>query len=348
MATNYRPSGVTRERSDKSLMKFPPRPNPTGSLGEGECLYTNHFICSLTDNIPLYQYDVSIEEITSTNCYEIKSRTRCASIIQSFLIENQLDRNVFVWYDERKCLYSTSFLSTPQLRTHDRHRLNIKSLTNQWSTNDIHAYINGQTTVYPNDAVRILEILLKKSIQDKIEVINNKCYFKSKKAQIFDNGFEKRHGFIQALHLSTGLLTLNIQTKLTTFYSNISLMEFIHKQIGSNRIPSSHDFKQLNHLLNNCLITTPRSNTNKTYEFDRFDIRTPGEIFIESGESLIEYFRRKNIILTKTDYPCIQVYTIDDYNQQCHLPLELCQIKEGQVYNNPVCVYRILLLELEN
>ena len=327
MATSYRQS-----------MKFPSRPNPTGSLGETECLYTNHFICSLADNITLYQYDVSIEEMTSTNSYEVKSRTRCASIIQSFLIENQLDSNVFVWYDERKCLYSTSYLSTPQLRTHDRHRLNIKSLVNQWSTNDIHAYINGQTTVYPNDAVRILETLLKRSIQDQVDIINNKYYFKSKKAQILDNGLEKRHGFIQALHLSTGLLTLNIQTKLTTFYSAISLLEFIHKQIGSNRKPSPDDFKRLNYLLNNCSIITPRSNSRKTYEFDRFDSRTPGEIFIESGESLIEYFQRKNINLTKPDYPCIQVYTIDDYNQQCHLPLELCQIKEGQVYINPVSI----------
>jgi hypothetical protein len=339
MATNYRQSMIVRERSDNSSMRiFPPRPNPTGSLGETECLYTNHFICSLTDNILLYQYDVSIEEITSTDWYEIKSRTRCASIIQSFLTDNQLDPNVFVWYDERKCLYSTSCLSTPKLRMHGRHRLNIKSLTNQWSTNDIHAYINGQTIVYPKNAVRILETLLKKSIQDQVEVINNKCYFKSKKAQKFDNGFEKRHGFIQALHLSTGLLTLNIQTKLTTFYSSISLLEFIHKQIGPNRIPSPHDYKRLNHLLNNCLITTPRSNPKKTYEFDRLDYRRPGEIFIESGESLIEYFQRKHIILTETDYPCIQVYSIDDYNQQCHLPLELCQIKQYQVYNNPVCV----------
>jgi hypothetical protein len=219
----------------------------------------------------------------------------------------------------------------------DRHRLNIKSLANQWSTNDIHAYINGRTKVYPFDAVRILETLLKKSIQDQVEVINNKCYFKNQTAQKFDNGFEQREGFIQALHLSSERVTLNLQTKLTTFYSNISLLDFIHKQIGIHRIPSENDYKKFNELLRNCLIVTQQSNWKKAYEFDRFDSRRPEEIRIETGETLIEYYRdKKQITLTELNYPCIQVYSLDSYNNPCYLPLELCRIKQNQVYNNPI------------
>jgi hypothetical protein len=339
MATNHN-SSMELFRSS-----LPLRPNPTGSLGEPECLYTNHFICSFSDNITLYQYDVLIEEISSnnTNWYEVKSRTRCASIIQSFIIENQLDPNIFVWYDEQKCLYSTSFLSTPQIRINSdgRNRLNIKSLANRRSTNDINEYINGQKSKYPYDAVRILETLLKKSIQDQVEVINNKCYFKNQKSQILDNGFEKRYGFIQALHLSSHLLTLNIQTKFTTFYRNISLVDFIHIQIGENRIPINTDYGKLNQILENCLIVTEQSNWKQTFEFDRFDYRRPGEIHIDTGETLTEFYHRKyKKILIQTNYPCIQVYFKNDYSKLCHLPLELCRIKECQVYTNPVRYYK--------
>jgi hypothetical protein len=131
-------------------------------------------------------------------------------------------------------------------------------------------------------------------------------------------------------------MTLNIQTKLTTFYSNISLLEFIHKQIGHNGIPSPNDYKKLNRILNNCLIVTQQSNWKKAHEFVRFDRRQPGEIIINTGDSLIEYYRKKNIILTQTNYPCIQVYSLDDHSEVAHLPLELCRIKEHQVYDNPV------------
>jgi hypothetical protein len=323
-----------------SHVSFSPRPNPTGSLGEPECLYTNHFVCSFSDKIPLYQYDVSIEEISSNHddWIEIKSRARCALIMQSFLTQHQLYPNVFVWYDEQKCLYSTSNLLTPQSKVSEngQNRLHIKSLTNQWSTNDIYEYINGQTKSYPYNAVRILETLLKRSIQDRVEIINNKCYFKNKKAEILDNGFEKRQGFTQSFHLSSNLLTLNIQTNLTTFYSNISLLEFIHIQLGSNRIPSYNDYKKLNDLLNNCLIVTKQSNWKQAFEFDQFDHRRPGEIRIKTGETLIEYYHKKQITLIHTNYPCIQVYPTNGYIEPCHLPLELCQIKECQVYNNPV------------
>jgi hypothetical protein len=336
MASNH----ILPEGQGHFSPEMPVRPLSTNSSDPTEHLYTNHFVCSVSDNITLYQYDVSIEDIDSKtgNHYEVKGRARCATIMQTFLTQNQLEPNIFVWYDDQKCLYSTTRFPTPQtkLNTNNRNQLNIKSLVNQWSTNDIYNYINGQTNIFPFDAIRILETLLKKSIQDRIDVINNKCYFKTESSQTLDNGLEKRHGFIQALHLSSGRMTLNIQTKLTTFYSYISLLEFIHKQIGHNGIPSPNDYKTLNRILNNCLVVTQQSNWKKAYEFVRFDRRQPGEIIINTGDSLIEYYQKKNIILTQTNYPCIQVYSLDNHSEVAHLPLELCRIKEHQVYDNPV------------
>ena len=318
----------------------PPEDPSTDSFDQIEHLYTNHFICSLSDNIPLYQYDISIAEIglKDDNWHEVKGLARCASIMQLFISNNQFDPNVFVWHDGQKCLYSTSHV-TPQIRLSKdkRNQLNIKSLANQWSTNDIYQYINGQTDKYPYDAVRILETLLKKSIQNRIEVIKNKCYFINKRSQVLNNGLEKRQGFIQSLHLSSGLITLNIQTKLTIFYSNISLLEFIHKQIGSNRIPTKYEYRKLNQILENCLIVTQQSNWKTAYEFDQFDHRRPGEITNQSDETLIEYYYDKyGITLTQLDYPCIQVYKQNNYSEPCHLPLELCQIKECQVCDKQV------------
>ncbi|CAF4486863.1 unnamed protein product [Rotaria sp. Silwood2] len=157
--------------------------------------------------------------------------------------------------------------------------------------------------------VRILETLLKKSLQDQVEVVNNTCYFLNEPPKKLAGGFEERLGFTQALNLSSGRSTLNIQTKLTTFYPDIALLDFIHIQIGSKRIPNENEFKKLNRILKNCLVVTRQSNWKQAYEIDQFDQRRPTEITIESGETLVEYYKNaKNITLNQTNYPCIQVY----------------------------------------
>ncbi|CAF4261244.1 unnamed protein product [Rotaria sp. Silwood2] len=324
-----------------SLPRRPTRTNPSGRRYES--LLTNHFSCEFANNLPLYQYDVAIEELGSRSgeWFEVKGRARCALIMQLLISNGGFDPQVVVWYDEQKCLYSTSLLTSPQFITSKdgRNRLNIKSSPNQWSTNDIQDYIKGRPNVkfYPYDAVRILETLLKKSLQDRIAVVNNTCYFLNETPKKLAGGFEERFGFIQALNLASDRLTLNVQTKLTTFYPDIPLLDFIHIQIGAKRIPNENECKKLNRILKNCLLITRQSNWKQAYEIDQFDKRRPTEIKIESGETLVEYYKNaKNITLNQINYPCIQVYIPNEYNKPCHLPLEVCRIKSWQVYDKPL------------
>jgi hypothetical protein len=348
MASNSIHPSVSNEETH-SCTDMPPRPLSTNCFDPTEHLYTNHFTCSLDNNISLYQYDMAVEEIDkeSGNWKECEVRSRAAMILQSIILNNQLDPNVFVWYDEQKCLYSTSSLTTPQVRPSDDglSRLNIKSLSNQWSTNNINDYINGETTVFPYDAVRIIETLLKRSLQGRVKIIKNKSYFLNDQSTTYEDDFEKQYGlkqrcgFIQGLNLSSCRLTLNIETKSTIFYSNISLLEFIHKQIGSDRMPTDNDYKKISRLLKNCLIVTDQIQ----YKFERFDYRRPYEIHYESGQLLIDYYReKKNIILTKTNYPCIKVSLQNNSNTTFYLPLEVCQIKEWRVCDEPVTFSSII------
>jgi hypothetical protein len=350
MASNHRQNFVRQERIPVSsaipsatltLASLPSRPLPASSSGRPECLYTNHFPCTFANNLPLYQYDVAIEELgsKSNEWYEVPGRTRCALIMQSLISNGRFDPQVIVWYDEQRCLYSTSILPSPNyiMSEDGRNRLHIKSLANQWSTNDIHDYIKGRAKVYPYDSVRILETLLKKSIQDRIEVVHNTCYFLDEKPKILAGGFEERFGFVQALNLASNCITLNVQTKLTTFYPEMLLLDFIHIQLGEKRIPNENECRRLNHILKDCLVVTQQSNWKQAFEIDKFDNRLPGQIFIESGESLIDYYKNaKKITLKQIKYPCIQVFIPNEYHKPCHLPLEVCRIKSWQVYDKQV------------
>lgn len=345
MATNFRQQRISVSSAIPSvsltLSSLPSRPASTNSSRTIEYLETNHFTCTFKKNIPLYQYDVAIEEFgtRSNEWYEVKGRSRCSLIMQTLISTNRFDSQITIWYDEQKCLYSTLCLSTPYsiISQDGRNRLHIKSLANQWSTNDIHEYINGQAERYPYDAIRILETLLKKSLQNRVEIINNTCYFLDISPNELAGGFQERFGFVQSLNLAANQITLNVQTKLTTFYPEISLLDFIHLQIGRNRMPNENDYKKLNRLLKNCLIVTQQSNWKQAYEIDRFDTRRPSEIKIESGDTLIEYYSNvRNITLNHLNYPCVQVYIPNEYNKPCHLPLEVCRIKAWQIYDKPV------------
>ncbi|CAF4841886.1 unnamed protein product, partial [Rotaria sp. Silwood1] len=228
MASNKQSNYIRKERIPVSsaipsarlvLSSLPGRPAPAQRSSQNESLLTNHFTCEFEKNLPLYQYDVAIEELGSLSgeWYEVKGRARCALTMQSIVSNGGFASNVIVWYDEQKCLYSTSQLSSPIL-IHSRNgqsRLNIKSLANQWSTDDIQNYIAGEAEEYPYDAVRILETLLKKSLQGRIQVVNNNCYFLDEVAKPVGGGLYERLGFVQSLNLSSRRITLSIQTKLT-------------------------------------------------------------------------------------------------------------------------------------
>ncbi|CAF4663933.1 unnamed protein product, partial [Rotaria sp. Silwood2] len=94
MASNHQQNFVRQERilvssaipsATLDLFALPRRPAPTNSSSQrSECLLTNHFSCVFANNLPLYQYDVAIEEVGSCSgeWYESKGRSRCARIMQ--------------------------------------------------------------------------------------------------------------------------------------------------------------------------------------------------------------------------------------------------------------------------
>ncbi|CAF1244396.1 unnamed protein product [Rotaria sordida] len=338
MASNDNQSSVPNEGTNQN------------SFDRKEHLYTNHFICSLHDNILLYQYDIAVEESDgrSQNWIECENRWRCTQVLKSLTGNNQLEPNVFVWYDDEKTLFSTSEISTPMLIPghNRRYRLNIKSLSNQQSTSDINDYINDRTNVFPYDTVRIIEALLKRSLQGRVRIVRNNIYFLDEEYNQNEDesnesyGFKRRYGFNQELNRSSAGLTLNIQTKCTVFYSNISLLEFIYKQIRSDRMPTDNDYRKLTRILKNCSIVTDEPHWETKYRFEKFDYRRVYEIQLESGELLIDYYRNvKNLTLRQINYPCIQVHSQNNPTTIHYLPLEVCRIKDWQICHEPsLCV----------
>lgn len=332
MANNY----VQHKRPTRRLSEV--RSPRSMSLNATEPLHTNHYPCSFSKDILLYQHDVVIEAFKSDTWHQIKGRSRCSEIIQHFIHQHQLDPEVFVWYDEQRCLYSTKELTTPQLKYSEdnQYRLEIKSSTKAWSTKDIYDYIDRKTDKYPHDVIRILGILLKRSIQDQVKIVKRTCYFVDESPKELGNAFEMRTGFMQSLNLSSTQLTLNFQTKETIFYRPMALLDFINCQKFQSKNPV-YKYQRLNKILSGCLMTAQQETEEPmTYEFVQFDQRKPRDIYNESGESLTECYGKKRINLIEEQYSCIKVYVQSDPNKPRYLPVQICQIKEWQIYDEQV------------
>lgn len=77
------------------------------------------------------------------------------------------------------------------------------------------------------------------------------------------DGFELRLGFFQALYLTQGGLTLNLQTTLTKFYPHMDILDFLSLNLKKDfrkHGMTNNDYDKARTLLNGCKITTRQSN----------------------------------------------------------------------------------------
>ncbi|CAF4698180.1 unnamed protein product, partial [Rotaria sp. Silwood2] len=107
MASNKKSNYIRKERIPVSsaipsaklvLSSLPGRPAPAQRSGQSESLLANHFTCEFEKKLPLYQYDVAIEELGSLSgeWYEVKGRARCALTMQSIVSNGGFAANVIV------------------------------------------------------------------------------------------------------------------------------------------------------------------------------------------------------------------------------------------------------------
>ncbi|CAF1117135.1 unnamed protein product [Didymodactylos carnosus] len=326
------------------VLSLPPRPEQSGIIKESEqMIYVNHFSCQLKQNLNLYQYDVCVEQANrkpqNDQWHEVKGREKCKTFFYLLLNEKCLP-STNVWYDEGKCLYSTERFEPVIITTKQnvQLRFNIKAQSGMWNTQDIYDYINGRTSQYPFDAVRIIETLLKKSIHHLIHVEHNTCYFTNQKPSILDGGFEEYRGFVQMLNLAKERISLILQTKLTTFYPTVDMLEFIENYLGTITLRPS-DYKQLANVLDGVKVSTIQSNHTQIYWIKRFG-DVPGNIYLDDDltrPNVTQYYaEEKGIKLKYPQLKCLEVYFLNEYTNPKFLPLEVCRLTPWQIYDHEV------------
>ena len=325
--------------------RLPRRPMVSGEDRDQSIrLYTNHFECSIEEDVTFHGHTLQVEKLDEKDKWiPIGDPLKRNGVARRLLPNDRLEGSELVWYDlNENHLYSRLSIEVPKyvLSTDNRTRLTITEPVAEFSTNEIHRYINGDQDIYPSEVVHVLETLLKQALGERVQIMGNKYFFSDQSTQPSRGGLNPREGFVGSLHLYSGLITWNVERKNTYFYASVLLPEFIRQELNSDRRPSQGELETIGQKLNGCKIVVIQRMTACVYRFHRFDTRRADAITNWDGDTVENFYREMTgLPLAYPDNPCVEAYPVassEDRNRPCYIPMELCRIEDSQIYTKNV------------
>ncbi|CAF2977350.1 unnamed protein product [Rotaria sp. Silwood2] len=153
-----------------------------GSAKRTMTVFTNHFRVTF-DNLTVNHYEIDIVFIDQDEkSRPARKRERCVVLNQ---VVQQEKNFPIVWYDEGKNLYtrkSLSHFTEPILTTCQigdkmkKFEFIVRRFVRQENLQNLRKFINGETSIRPHDAIRIVETLFKQQARNDFICIRNQFY----------------------------------------------------------------------------------------------------------------------------------------------------------------------------
>ncbi|CAF1077709.1 unnamed protein product [Rotaria sordida] len=326
------------------------RPDEYGKAGKSTQIYTNHFRVSIDDAI-VNQYDIEISMVRRDGKLCSARKNERWQTLQEL---SKKEKNFpIVWYDEGKNLYTRELLTdftkpiriTLKINNEDKiFEFKVLNLVRQEKIRDIFDFINGRTVTRPRDPVRVIETLFKQSIRNDLVCIRNKFYSRRQKLIDLGDGRGMASGFHQALCLTHGGPTLNINLAFTCFYLPLNFVDFSCKYLRKDitqRITET-EIEGIKRLFKNLPIETTHTGRPLRYRVKGFGKSANELTFnlhsdkdqttattLEKSISVAEYFSIKYKRLEYPHLPCVDARNSNE--EKAHwLPMEVVKIVEWE------------------
>lgn len=327
------------------------RPDDGGRKGREITVHTNHFRLDLDENTTVYQYDIEIVLIDRNNRVRQANNDNRWDALQ-LLLKERKDFPV-VWYDEGKTLYTRQFLpelNLPikiQLKNDDETKtlqINKLAMVDQRQMKDIYDFIKGEKFVRPQEAIRIIEILLKQQARSRLISIRNQFYDRRKELEDLGDGRGMAKGFYQALFLTQCGPTLNVNLSFTCFYMPLNFVDFVSQYLRVDIIHQhlhENDLKKFEKYIRTLKIETMHTGRRIIYRFGSFGRSAEQTVFIQNNNeasnttlaneriTVAKYFEQKYRRLLYPHLPCINAVK-GAGNKPNWLPMEFVRVLEWQ------------------
>ncbi|KAL3683483.1 hypothetical protein R1sor_001505 [Riccia sorocarpa] len=208
----------------------------------------------------------------------------------------------------------------------------------------IDAVLRGETEGSAQDAIRVLDIMLREHAAKREYLLIRDCYFHKSLGPVGEigEGVQSWRGYHVSFRPSSGgCLTLNFDLSTTTVIKPLPVMQFIqeHCKIQDIRKLRDTDWQRVKRILKGLVIETYAGRKQKIIGLSpqpcnktMFSKRSRNGDAEESVELTVhDYFvNDKKLTLTASaNLPCLDV---GKASKPIYLPLELCKLVEGQRY----------------
>ncbi|CAF1114885.1 unnamed protein product [Adineta ricciae] len=334
------------------------RPDQGGKAGQPVQIYTNHFRVSIDDAI-VNQYNIEISMVRRDGKLTAARKNERWETLQQ--LAKREKSFPIVWYDEGSNLYTRELLTdfTKPLRVKlnidDEEKVfefKVLNLVRQEKIRDIFDFIAGRTSIRPRDPIRIIETLFKQSVHNDLVCIRNKFYSRRQKLVDLNDGRGMASGFHQALCLTRGGPTLNVNLTFACFYLPLNFVDFSCKYLRKDitRGISPGEIEGIRQLFKNLPIETIHAGRPLRYRvrgFGRppnqltFDRRSDNKSAAAAGSSdddntvakvtttVADYFAQKYKPLRYPHLPCVDARKGSEPNAHW-LPMEVVKIVEWE------------------
>ncbi|KAL6880075.1 hypothetical protein ACP4OV_011640 [Aristida adscensionis] len=315
-----------------------------GTIGRRLVVRANHFLVAVADN-DICHYDVAIIP-------EPKTR-RTNRVVLSELVRVHGETSLACKtpaYDGSKSLYTAGELPSESMdfvvklgreRREIEYKVTIR-LVGRANLYHLQQFIAGQQRDSPQDTIQALDVVLRESPSQNYVTVSRSFFHKRFGRQDIGDGLECWRGYYQSLRPTQMGLSLNIDISSTSFYKPLPVIDFVKKCLGLGEQPnfrqplSDRDRLKLKKALRGVRVETTHQQgktsiykiTGVTYvPLAQLNFSLNGE---EGQKTVVQYFaQRYSCRLQCTAWPCLQS---GNDSKPIYLPMEVCQIIEGQRY----------------
>ncbi|ESQ51256.1 hypothetical protein EUTSA_v10016181mg [Eutrema salsugineum] len=318
-----------------------------GQAGKKLTIRANHFLVQVADR-DLYHYDVSISpEVISKKVNRDVMTTLVRTYGESHLAQKTPA------YDGRKSIYTAGPLpfeskefdvdlndkkvAGSSSRRERKFKVAIK-LASRPDLFQLQQFLRRKQRDVPYEAIQVLDVVLRDTPSEKYVTVGRSFFDPGlgKKGPLGD-GVEYWGGYFQSLRLTQMGLSLNIDVSARSFYEPILVTDFIIKYLNLR------DFSRP--LNDSDRVKVKKALKSLRVELAHFDFARSSKISgisscpisqlsftleDNSQKTVVQYFAEKYNYRVK--YPCLPAIQSGSDSKPSYLPMELCQIAEGQRY----------------
>lgn len=334
---------------------FPQRPEH-GNLGKRINLFANHFKIDLPHG-EVYHYDVAI--ISPSKKEEAKApdqkKLRCLSTrINRLVIQNLVNRyrgelnRCLPAFDGRKNLYTRRRLPfnerTFMVPFQEDDREQQFAVTIQYAAtvnlDALHAVYEGTVRIVPQEVIQALDIIMRHGPCVTLTPVGRSMFMPPNQNDdcSLGGGHEVWFGYYTSVRPAQWKPMLNVDRSATTFYENISVLEFVGKMVNERpdalKQLSASQCLKLSKELKDLKVRVMHLPYPRKYKVAKVTHLAANQLKFELDGGVVttvaEYFRQKYPNFMRYPHlPCIQAGTA---SRPVYLPLEACHIVEGQPY----------------